>query len=240
MITRTGAAFALVLPFLAACGGAAAQAPAPGETPAAKPAGGGKTVADMKRDFMGDCSSKIPNAPDYCECSWEQMTRTFSEDEMRAPEADKEKLATFTARLEATCKSKLPEDVVKAGFVKACSAGEPRLGGYCECTWGSFRKQLSASELNDAAVIKSERFTTAKKLAVKTCGSKLPDDIARDHFFAGCSSNKGELKAFCGCAWKAVRGIASAAEIEASTVDLGAIKPVVEKSCGKLRPAAAN
>jgi hypothetical protein len=238
MVARFAALFALVLPLVAACGGGTStslppQTPAAGEAPAPT-----KTLADLKRDFMTDCSSRVPNAPDYCECGWEQTARTFTEADLKAAEADKDKLALLKGRIEGTCKAKLPEDVLKTGFVKGCVGTQPRNTAYCECSWGSFRKSFSASELSDAEVVKSERFTAAKKVSVKACGGKMPEDAARDTFVAACSKGNDALNPVCGCAWKALRGMASVAEIQGDLVDLATAKPVIDKACAKLRPAA--
>lgn len=243
MLARA-AVLAVVLPLVAAAGacgsgGASPQTPAGGEQAAkgsAEPAKGHKSLVDLRREFMAGCGSKVLNAPDYCECGWEQMQKTFTEEEMNAPDEDKAKLAQLRDRLEGACKSKLPEDQIKSGFVKSCVGEQPKLAPYCECNWGELRKRLSAAELTDDAIVKTERFTLAKREAAKTCGPRMPEDVARDGFLAGCAKDES-LKPFCGCAWKALRAEKSAAEIEAGLVDLDALRPKIERSCSKLRPA---
>ena len=242
MVVRAAVAFALFLPLVAACGGSAtpaAQTPEPSaSSSASSPAADGKALAAIKRGFMTDCSTRVPNAPDYCECGWEQMTRTFTDTELRSEgAADPEKLAALKGRVESTCRTKLPEDLLKGGWVKGCVGDDPRNAGYCACSWGSFRKQFSAAELVDPEVVKTERFASTKKLSVKACGPKLSEEGARAFFVKTCSKGDGELNPFCGCAWKAVRGLASAAEIQADLVDVETVKVVVAKSCSKLHPA---
>ncbi len=241
MIARASAALALAL-LIAACGGAApeAQTPASGESVTKSPGkpASGKSIADLKRDFMTVCGSKTPNAPDYCECRWDQTIHTFTEDELNAPDVDKAKLAVLEGRVGATCKAKIPEELFKAGFVKGCVGAQPRNAAYCECTWGSFRKSFSAAELDDAEIVKSERFTAARKASVKVCGAKMSEDASREDFGAACTKGDAANKPVCDCAWKALRATASAAEIQSNLIDVTKVKLIVEKACAKLRPAA--
>ena len=58
---------------------------------------------------MGRCSAEMAGAPDYCECSWDQMQKLFSEEEMNSDTVDKGKLESFRQRVTAVCMSKLPE-----------------------------------------------------------------------------------------------------------------------------------
>lgn len=134
-------------------------------------------------------------------------------------------------------KAKLPEGRVKESFLKTCSAEQPTLVPYCECTYGEYRKSLSVADLADEATTKTERFLNAKKGAVKACGPKLPEPYAREGFMKGCAAKDQRMKGFCDCAWKALRHEGSAAEIDAGFVDFEAVRPKIEKSCGKLRPA---
>lgn len=240
MIQRA-TAIIIVAGAIAACGGPASPPAAPeasAEPGAAKPAEGrpAKSLADIRRGFIDTCSSRVPNAPDYCECSWEQMTKTFTEAEMNAEGEDKEKLEQFRARVEGACRGKLPEGLIKSSFVKSCSGDDAKVAPYCECTFGEFRKTMSVADLADPATAKTERFVAARKAAVKACGAKLPEQVVRDGFVAGCAKDE-KLKGFCDCAWKQIRKEKSAAELEAGLVDMDAMRPGIDKACGKLRPA---
>ena len=244
----TGLLLALLLPTLiVACGGGASAPPKEPDAKADKPAGGagdeaaakgaGKTLVEHHGEFMQACSAKMPAAPDFCECSWEQMTKLFTLDDMNAPgEGDPQKLAQLGDQVKAVCRSKIPEDTVKQSFTKSCTAQNAGLQPYCECTWTQLRKKLSAGELSDDEIVKTERFIAANKESVKTCGSKLPDDVARQGFLQGCTEKDPKLGDFCGCAWKQLRAEKSAAEIEAGFVDMNAARPKIEKACAKLRP----
>jgi hypothetical protein len=249
MIARAAAPAVLLALLVASCGGGQAAAPPSsephetviGEAPAKPGAAGAagaprKTLVELKRDFMAGCTTKVPNAPDYCECGWEQMTKTFSEDEMNSSEENQPKLAQLKDRIEGTCQGKLPEDVIKASFVHGCLHEEARRGAYCDCTWTEFRKKFSAAELADDATVKSERFSAARRGSVKVCGAKMPEELARDAFAQACVKDPS-LKPVCDCAWKTLRGEGSAAEIEAGLVEGEAVRAKIDKACGKLRPA---
>jgi hypothetical protein len=230
--------------FAAGCGSSAsgdpkvppAQETVIGENgkPADAHAEGHKSLVEMKRDFMEGCSSKVPNAPDYCECGWEQMTKTFSEAEMNSSTEDKAKLGMLKERIEGTCKSKLPEVVVQQMFQKGCASDDPVRKPYCDCMWLELRKKFSSGEMTDDGLAKSDRFNAAKRGAVKVCGAKMPEEIARNGFFQGCQTEPAR-KPFCECAWKAVRGMASAAEIESGLLEPEAARVKIEKVCEKLR-----
>jgi hypothetical protein len=236
MLHRAVLLLALALPLAAAC----AAPPAP-QTPekAAEPAPAeapGKSMMEVRREFIGACNGRAPGAPDYCECSWEQAQKIFSLADLNAPQADKTKLAQLKDRVEATCRAKLPEDSVKAVFTRACMGDAPKLADYCECNWTVLRRTLSAAELSDEATTKDPRFIAATKETIKACGAKMPEDVAREAFLKGCASEK-PLEPFCGCAWKSLRTAGSAAEVLGGVVDIEAQRPKFEKACGKLRPA---
>lgn len=238
MLSRL-AAVALLTSVTAACGGTPATPPAQVPETVVGPApgkAGHKSLAELKREFMSGCSGKVPNAPDYCECGWEQMTKTFSEEEMNSSEEDKAKLAQLKERVEGICRGKLPEAMIRGGYVQSCAGDQPKRAPYCECTWAEFRKKLSAAEMADDATVKTERFVSAKKVAVKACAAKMPEEVARDGFFQGCVKDEAH-KPFCACAWKTIRAESSPAEIEGNLVDLEAARGKIDKACSKLRPA---
>jgi hypothetical protein len=241
---RTPAAFllaALALPLAAACGGA--PAPQTAENAAAEPAPnqeaakGKQSLVEVRREFMSSCGARVPGAPDYCECSWEQMQKTMTLEDMNAPEVDKAKLAQFKDRVESTCRSKIPEDKIKAGFIKGCAGDAPKLAPYCDCNWDALRRTFSAAELGDPATAKDPRYTAAMQGAAKTCGAKLSDEAVRESVVRGCTKGDKAMEPFCGCAWKTLRAGASAGDILSGAVDIDAQRPKLEKACAKLRPA---
>jgi hypothetical protein len=163
------------------------------------------------------------------------MTKTFTVDEMNSTGEDQAKLAQLKDRVEGSCKGKLPEDAIKASFLQGCTSEDPTRKGYCECTWVEYRKTFSAAELTDDATAKSERFATAKKTAVKACVAKLPEDVVRNGFLKGCMSTDA-MKPFCACAWKTIRTMGSAGDIEAGLVDQDQARAKIGKACAALRP----
>jgi hypothetical protein len=231
-----------LLAMLAACGGGT---PAPSsETPHedaadAKPAESakpddGKSLARHREDFMSQCTAKIA-APDYCDCSWQQMTAIFSEADMNATKADPAKMNAFRDRVTATCAGKLPEPVVKQQFTKECVGQRDKLAPYCDCAWTELRKQLSTGDLAQQGIESTPRVSSAKKAMMKKCGQKMPEEIPRDDFMASCAKDDPDKKPFCQCAWKTVRSEMSPAEIAgADGSDMEPLKEKLQKSCGKL------
>jgi hypothetical protein len=83
--------------------------PEPETVIGAAPGSGGKgraprlSLAELKRNFVAACSSKVPEPPTYCECAWVQMAETFSVDEMNSTEENQPKLARLKERIEESC-----------------------------------------------------------------------------------------------------------------------------------------
>jgi hypothetical protein len=224
--------------FVVACTGAPRRPPpapvAPSGADATRSAPH-RTLAELKDEFIAACIAKVPDAPAYCECGWEQMTRTFSLDELRSPVEDKAKLVELKERTEASCKRSLPEATIKAAFARTCVGDQPGRAPYCDCTWGELRAHFSAADLADGTVFTTDRFAATRRATAKTCGGRLPEDLARERFFGGCAK-EDSLKPFCACAWNALRREGSASEIDGGHIDLEAAQPKVEKSCARHRP----
>jgi hypothetical protein len=239
MHLRVCTLLALAVPFaLAACGGPPApEAPAAASAePSAAPAAG-KSLLEHRREFLERCGAKMPGAPDYCECSWDQMAKMFSLDELNAPGVDDAKIAQFKERAAGACMSKVPEDVVKAGFLKACAGDFSNFGPYCECSWTGMRKHFSAAQLNDEGTLKDPRFKPANMEAGRACSAKFPEEVAHVAFMRGCAEDPAN-KPFCECAYKALLKSVKPIDIFVDNVDIAAQKPKMERACAKLRPAA--
>jgi hypothetical protein len=105
-----GAAAASVALFLVACGAPPVPPPPPAETVIGrepdKAAVPPKTLVELRREFVAICTLKVPDLPDYCECSWEQMAKTFSAAEMTSPTADLGKQRVLKERIETNCPTK--------------------------------------------------------------------------------------------------------------------------------------
>ncbi len=240
MFARASTVLAAAI-LVSACGGSGAASPPQPEATAetgspGKPAGPHKSLADLKREFMTTCGSKVPNAPDYCECGWDQANKVLTEEEMSAPLVDKAKMAQLDERLDAYCKAKLPEDMIRTSFVQGCTKGQTKLDAFCDCTWGEFRKKLSIAEIADKSLLKSERGAAIQKSSIKACSVKVSEEFVRDNFLIGCTKEEA-LKPFCGCAWKTLRSLSSPADVLGGLVDMDAVRPKIETACSKLRPA---
>lgn len=239
-----------LLVVVAACGGGAPavappvtpvaqpdpSAPSKTEKPADPPAVDPKSSAEHKRQFMTGCANKAANSPDYCECAWGEFKKIFTDEEMgQTGDLPKAKLEKVKESVEAACASKIPEELVKQGYDKACVGDQKDMQPYCDCTWAEFRKRFSAAELRDEETVKGDRFAATRGPVIKACASKMSENAAKSLFMKGCNKDP-KLEKFCTCAWKEVRKIATPAEIAADQVAEAKMRGVVDKGCAKLRP----
>ncbi|MFI5300871.1 MAG: hypothetical protein ACHREM_22545 [Polyangiales bacterium] len=118
-----------------------------------------------------------------------------------------------------------------AKFLKNCAGDEARLNAYCECTWNTLRPQLSASELVDAELSSTDRYAALKPDLIKTCGSNVPDSLARELFMAGCGNEPAHV-AFCECSWKTLRTRHAPVDFVESNLNLDVERPKIAKACG--------
>ncbi len=241
--THAAAAVVMTLLLAAACGGESPSTKAPSGPGASASAASTAAptsnvakaedapVADqaaMHEQFMGSCTKQLP-APDYCECSWGEFRKLFGANE----DVDPSKMKEFQDRVRLSCGAKIPEDTVKASFATSCEGRAAKeLKGYCTCAWTELRKRISVAEFT--GTLDDDRGRAAKNEMIKSCGKQFPEGVAKKEFDAGCATSN-EQKPFCECAWKVIRATASAAEIAANMVDMGAVKPKLQTQCGKLR-----
>ena len=186
---------------------------------------------------MDGCLARVERGADYCECGWDQMQKTFSEDEMNSSsKPDDSKLDELRERTAARCLSKLPEENVREDFVNDCAGGAPKLGSYCDCAWTELRKTLSVADFADKKTMQSRRFAEAKKAMTRKCGPKMPEEVVREEFMRGCLAVDLDAKTFCSCVWKTLRSKMSHAQIAAAEAsDLDEHEPKVRAACGKMR-----
>ena len=188
-------------------------------------------LVEHRRAFMKGCNAKLPGAPDYCECSWEQMTKTFSEEELgREGSMTPAKRNELQNRVRTACGSKMPESHVKQTFMARCGNSD-KIQPFCECTWKTFRKTLSLGDMVDPQIGKTERFGKAKKAAAKACANTLPPAVAKGDFIRGCAS-AGATEKFCDCAWKVTTKTHPIIHVQLGLVNMSALKPQIKKSCG--------
>lgn len=195
----------------------------------------GSGIEQQKRAFLDGCGKKTGNAPEYCQCAWDEFAKMFTEEEMKATDVPPEKLAEYKKALLTSCTAKIPEETIKAGYNKGCMSGRPDFGAYCECSYAELRKTFEPAELADEETIKSRRFNDAKNAAVKACAEHVPESAVRQSFMKGCVKEPA-LNKFCTCAWTELRKQVTPAELEAGAYEENVVFPKVEKVCGKHRP----
>jgi hypothetical protein len=210
----------------------AERAPAAGDD-------GGAALAAHREEFMAACSRDLPNAPDFCQCSWDVFGSLFSEEEMKTtPEPGK--LAEFKRKLGPACGGKIPESLVHDQFVEGCTAKAPDLAGYCQCAWKELRKTLAPADFAIQESAAGPRVQNATRAMAKACSTKLPERIGREGFVKSCSADRADAVPFCQCAWKQMRKSYSATEIFAGVADLEATQPKIKAACGKLHPSQSG
>jgi hypothetical protein len=229
--------FGLLFVALAACGGAQSSAPAeaprqsPGSaapTPAAPAASSAApaerdqpTIESQREPFMERCVSKA-HAPDYCECAFGQFREVFKDADLSAElEQSDPRLQTLQEKTVAACGTKLGEEQVKASFLQACGGDDPKKQNYCTCAWPALRKQLSIVDFLGEG--NSPRFVAAKKSMVVACKGKLPVEVTKKEFIAGCAENRPDREATCTCLWKKIKAKYSSEEIAADVADVKSV-----------------
>jgi hypothetical protein len=204
-----------------------------------KPAVPGKPIAEHEKDFMSGCA-KSPDFKPYCDCAWGVFASIITKNEMDTNEVSEAKLGQVETKTAQACVDKIPESMVKEGFMKGCSKDKPAFKDYCECYWPELRKRFSIGEIANKETVKSERFATAGKEVAKKCAPKLPESVVKEGFMKGCTSGNAPAEKFCQCAWTQLRSVMNYAEIDMaaqqSTPEFKKGQEKIEKSCGKLRP----
>jgi hypothetical protein len=220
---------------IAACGSTSAPPPASPPPASDPPAAADSPVEKIHHVFLDGCNKKI-TAPEYCDCSWQQMQATFTPADMAGSTIDPARMAQFKERTKTECASKLPEDALKAGFVQGCAGDITDLAPYCECVWGAYRTKLSAADLNNEDIKNNPVFVETTKVAVKSCGPKALEAPTKARFLKDCGANPA-LQPFCACAWTELRKAHAPADVLAGTFPMDEIKVKLDKACGALRPA---
>jgi hypothetical protein len=228
------------------CGGApaggggsedpSARSAAPANDPASPAGDDGAALARHREEFMAACSKDLPNAPDFCQCSWDVFGTLFSEGEM-ASSPDPKKLAEFKRKVGPACGGKIPESLVREQFVEGCTRKGSDLSPYCDCAWVELRKTLSVADFAIQESAGGARVQNATRAMAKACSTKLPERVGREGFVKSCSAEHAAAGPFCECAWKQLRKSYSASEIVAGVADLEAMQPKIKASCGKLHPS---
>lgn len=217
--------------------GAATSTAASGSTTgAASGAGGGDRLEENRQAFMQGCAKGGEGTGPFCECAWKEMRAAIGDAKMGTEGPDEKDLVESHPRVMAACKSKMPEAAVKNGFMAGCIGDREEMKPYCDCSWDEFRKQFSAGDLGDQAIIKSEKFAQARVSVTKTCGPKISEKVVKEGFITACARDP-KLQKFCNCAWGELKKMATPAEIEAGLIDKDKVTANLDKACSKLRPA---
>ena len=247
-ITLSLVAFAL----LAACGGSAPPASSPSNASTATPSGDSssatasssstadssksssaagdapaKPTMDSQREpFMQSCMKKM-NAPDYCECGWEQFRDVFKDADLsQSLPPDDPRLATLQQRTVSACAAKLPEEQIKASFLTSCVGGDTRKQAYCECAWPALRKKLSPVDF--VGDFQGPRFDDAKKSMAAACKGKFPADLAKADFMKDCTGGDAVRSKRCECAWTKLHAKYSIEAIVSGSIDLASVPGLKE------------
>ncbi len=136
---------ALISTLAVACaGGAPAPTTAsepPPETQASAPED--EDTAQLRASFMSECE-RAPERHEFCECSFDVVTKTLTREEITSTDLSPDKQAQLKAGIVQECTGKLPESTIKKGFVVGCTSQGPGLAGFCDCTWSALRKSAEA------------------------------------------------------------------------------------------------
>lgn len=195
----------------------ASAAPADKDAPSdAKP-----SMDSQREPFMAGCMKKV-QAPDYCECGWDQFRQIFKDvDLSRDLSDDDPHFVALHDKTTSICAAKLPEDLVKDGFTSGCVGGEKRKAAYCACAWPALRKKLSLVDF--IGDFQGPRFQEAKASMVAACKGKFPAELAKSDFIAACSKDDPSAKGKCACVWGKIRAKYSTEEVAAGMADLATV-----------------
>lgn len=125
----------------------------------------------VKQGFFSGCVADKPEMQPYCDCSWTEYRKKFSATELASADVvSDERFMSTRADVVKACSSKMPEQVARDGFVKGCSADEPRAEAFCSCAWKELRKTSSAAEIEAGTFDKKAAISKADK----ACGKLKP------------------------------------------------------------------
>lgn len=204
-------------------GASAAAAPAPSASASSGSSDGSSdsaapvSVDSQREPFMQGCMKRV-QAPDYCQCGFEQFRQLFKDSDMAKLQDDDPRFGQLQQQTMSQCASKLPEDTIKASFLTGCTGSEPKKAAYCACAWPALRKTLSVVDF--IGDFKGPRFDDAKKAMVKTCRGKFPAAVAKAEFMGACTKNDASVTGRCTCVWKKLAAKYSTEEIAAGMADV--------------------
>jgi hypothetical protein len=101
------------------------------------------------------------------------------------------------------------------GCIKKASAPE-----YCACAFEQFRIVFKGVDLNQPLEEGDPRLQTLQKKTIAACSSKIDEAQVRSNFLEQCVENEPKKKAYCECAWPALRKDLELAELLGNTESL--------------------
>jgi hypothetical protein len=129
----------------------------------------------VKEGFIKGCTQDNPGFRDYCDCYWPELRKTFSIGEIADKAVVKsEKFNTTGKTIAKKCVAKLPESVVKNGFMKGCTKDGPAAEKFCGCAWTQLRSVMSHAEIETAAAQSTPEFKKAQEKIEKNCAKLRP------------------------------------------------------------------
>lgn len=175
------------------------------------------SIESQREPFVQACMRRMP-AQAYCTCAFDQFADVFKDADLTQKPSDAQ-MESLKQKTVTNCAPKLTEADVKPSFTAACVGDNPKKQTFCECEWGALRAKLQLADF--VSEFEGPKFDDAKKNVATTCKGKLPEDIAKTEFLAGCNKGTGtEHQKACDCMWKKLRTKSSVEEIAAGAVDI--------------------
>jgi hypothetical protein len=121
----------------------------------------------VKNGFMVGCVGERKEMQPYCDCSWDEFRKEFSPGDLGDEAIIKsDKFGAARLKVTKTCGSKIPERVVKEGFLKAC-VRDPKLEKFCGCAWDELKKMASPAEIEAGLVDQQKMNANLEKSCAK-------------------------------------------------------------------------
>jgi hypothetical protein len=89
-------------------------------------------------------------------------------------------------------------------FIQACMGRAP-VAAYCDCAFDQFRLVFAGADLAEPIAEHDPRLKALRTKTVTACASTLDEDQVRANFLRGCIEGEPLKRAYCECAWPALR-----------------------------------
>lgn len=129
-------------------------------------------------------------------------------------------------------------DTQRAPFIQGCleNARSPE---YCSCAFEQFRIVFRDAKLEEPLAEDDPRLKTLHKKTVDACGAMVDEDEVHASFLDGCIEGEPRKRAYCECAWPALRSHLSVREFlgDTETLRFFAAKKHMTTACKGKFPA---